>query len=307
MNEGATMSCETARRQMLLLLYEEIDPGERQRLLGHVRDCAACGEALAEERRRHALLAEARPVEAPDDLLTLCRQDLSALLEREAEAPAARHAWRWRLSPVFALSLLVVGFLAGWAAPGAGVFSLGSRGRRGGAGGGAAVSSLSSLAADPGSGQVRLSYDTLQRTSLEGRADDPDIRRLLVGALRDSLNAGLRLDAIDALRRATGETEVREALLKTILEDENAGARLKALEALRERAATDAEVREGMVNALLTDVNPGVRVRAVDILSRTRASDLQPVFERLSREDPNTYVRMRSAAALDDMVPAVRR
>jgi HEAT repeat protein len=148
---------------------------------------------------------------------------------------------------------------------------------------------------------VRLSYDTLQRGSLEGSAADPEIRALLLSTLEDSQNPGLRLAAIEALRRHVDQEEVRRALVAAMRADDNAGARLKAIEALDQRVPSDPDIRLAMLDAVRQDANPGVRVRAIDLLSSASDPQLLPEMERLSREDPDTYVRMRSGDFVDAM------
>jgi hypothetical protein len=294
------------------MVYDELDGVERHEVAEHVKACAECAGTLAEERRLHALLAQAAVAEPPPDLLAACRQDLAAALDREAPAPAAAgpipadrnrpaRAGFWarvRLSPAFATALVAVGFVGGWVAFGSGIAAFRQVAGRAvlGTDAEAGVTNVNALVAEPGSDRVRLSYDTLRRASVEGSVDDPGIRGLLVTTVRDSLNAGLRLDAIDALRRHTGEREVRSALLRAVRQDENAGARLKAIEALKERAALDPEVRTTVAQALLRDRNPGVRIRAIDALAQAHDPGTLALFERLSREDPNDYVRLRSAA-----------
>src|SRR5207245_8900829 len=123
------------------------------------------------------------------------------------------------------------------------------------------------------------------------------IRRLLLGTLRDSLNAGLRLDAIDALRRRSGDAEVREALLRTLREDPNAGARLKALDALQARAALDEEVRGAFLRTLTRDDNPGIRVRAIDLLAGPRDPRTLAAPARLARAHPEGPVRRPAPGA----------
>jgi HEAT repeat protein len=134
---------------------------------------------------------------------------------------------------------------------------------------------------------------------MEGTAADPAIRAMLVTTLRDSLNSGLRLEAIDALAAHADQADVRQALLDALRRDENAGARLKALDALAARAPEDSQVRGAIVDAMQKDANPGVRVRAIDTLASRRDRRLLPVMERLSRDDPDAYVRMRSGAFVD--------
>ncbi len=202
------------------------------------------------------------------------------------------------------MALLVAGFLVGGATLRGGERDAARRGAPAATGGtvsGAPLANLMTLESAPDRDHVRLSYDTLQRGSLEGSADDPAIREMLVRTLRDSLNAGLRLEAIDALRRHTDESVVRRALLDTLRGDENTGARLKAIDALHDRVAADPEVRRGILDALEGDANAGVRVSAIDALSRARDPQILPAMERLSREAPDTYVRMRSGAFVDAM------
>ena len=309
------MKCREARELILLLIYGELADAEKREVGRHVEECLPCGLALAEERRLQSILSQRAPAEPSEDLVARCRADLSAALRAETTSSGAwwRRApltalWaRARFSPALAVLLLLVGFLGGfsvdrglWPAPRRAALqapipeALGDEPE-------AEVASLNSLSADPETGRVLLSYDTLRRTRLEGSAGDPEIRRLLVATVRDSLNAGLRLEALDALRRHTGDQEVRSALLVALQDDSNPGARLKAIEALDERAATDAEVRGAILRALLRDDNPGVRVRAVDALAGARAPETLPVMRRLAHEDPDNYVRLRSSAFLEEM------
>jgi HEAT repeat protein len=139
----------------------------------------------------------------------------------------------------------------------------------------------------------------------------------------------VRIDCLDALRARNADLDVRRALLYAARKDQNPAVRMKALESLREAVADEA-VREALIDALEHDANPGVRVEAVNLLVRSLepgapdASDtavpppppegadrpLDPSMERvvrtlqdLQRNDPNRYVRLRSAAALRQIGP----
>lgn len=301
------MNCETARQAIPASLAGDLGPDETRDLDVHVAGCAQCEATLREERHLRDLLALRRPTEPSDHLLRRCRADLDDALRREAgpsagrvDAPAPLF-WRFRLSPVMAAALVGAGFLAGWTMFGSGAAAL--RQIAGSAVLGtsaAAQSNVNTLVADPAGDHVRLSYDTLTRRSLEGTSADPEIRRLLVDTLHDSSNAGLRLDAIEALRARAQEPEVREALVRASREDRNVGARLKALDILRGLRERDAEVDAALLDVLQHDDNDGVRVRAIDLLADERDAHALAVFERLARTDPNGYVRLRATAALDD-------
>jgi HEAT repeats/Putative zinc-finger len=302
------MRCDTSRESIVLMIHGELEGAERLDLEAHLRECPTCSAALEEERRLVALFART-PDDGPSpDLLRRCRDGLHRALVGEttpgkaAGTQPVSRTWRLRLSPAWALALLAAGFAVGRALPGAGLPSLGPRPDTAPEAG-TTIANVDFHETDPRSDRVSLTYDTLRRTSLSGTAGDPQIRRVLVDTVRDSRNAGLRLMALDVLRGHADDREVRAALVRAVRDDDNAGARLKALDALRGRAADDPEVRGAIVEALVKDTNPGVRVRAIDALQGTRGPETQAVLKRLADQDPNEYVRLRSAALLGEMLP----
>jgi hypothetical protein len=285
------MHCETGREQVILMLCGELGDSERLGLEAHLATCPACASILEEERGLLSLVGGVPDEGPPAALLRRCRDDLHRTLQMEPEAGRTRRTWRLRLSPAWALALVVAAFVAGRA----------FQSRDTSPENASTIANVDFHEGDPLSDRVSLTYDTLRRTSLSGTASDPRIRRVLVDTVRDNRNAGLRLEALEALRRHADDREVRTALLRAVREDDNAGARLKALEALRGRAADDPEVRDAIVQALLKDTNPGVRVRAIDALQGTRGPETLAVLRRLADEDPNEYVRLRSAALVSDV------
>jgi hypothetical protein len=181
-------------------------------------------------------------------------------------------------------------------------------------------------ASDGAPGTLQVHVRTEEPLVLSGSVDDPDFRRVLTYVVEngDQTDAGVRLDCLDALRARQADLDVRRALLFAARKDQNPAVRMKALESLREAVADEA-VRETLIDALEHDANPGVRVEAVNLLVRSlepgalNASDnakpliapdgverpLDPSMEHvvrtlqeLQRNDPNRYVRLRSAAAL---------
>jgi HEAT repeat protein len=131
---------------------------------------------------------------------------------------------------------------------------------------------------------------------------------------------GVRLDSLDVLRGHASDPKVRAALCEAALRDGNPAVRLKALEALNGLGA-DASVQKARLGALAEDGNSGVRIAAVNALLAslegadasaaappvalpkalpTALLDSQALEILRDREqnDPNNYVRMRSAAVL---------
>lgn len=186
-----------------------------------------------------------------------------------------------------------------------------------------------------GSPNVQLQLNAEQPMVLSGNVEDSDMRRVLTYVVENGerFDAGVRLDCLEALKAVARDQQVRSALITAALKDQNAAVRMKALESLRGAAADDA-VRQALLEALQHDSNPGVRVEAVNVLvaslqhdqsdsqemapdARAVAPSLEPgmpggdesvdrvvrVLQRLQRQDPSRYVRLRSAAALRQIGP----
>jgi len=284
------MGCESNRRAIVLLLCGELQEAEREALEAHLRECFDCQASVADERRIQQLVESAPAAEPSETLLESCRRDLRTALR---PSPGGRIAplrpWM-RLWPAWALTLLAAGFAAGRLYPGVATTPKTEK----------TIANVDFRDSDPRTERISLTYDTLRRTALEGTAGDPRIRQVLLETVKQNRNAGLRLEAIEALRRHADDPEVRRVLLGAVRDDDNPGARLKALEALQGRAAGDPEVRGAITQALLRDTNPGVRVRAIDALKDSRGPETLAVLRRLADGDPNDYVRLRSAALLSD-------
>ena len=180
---------------------------------------------------------------------------------------------------------------------------------------------------------VRLQLSAEEPIVLSGNLDDADVRDVLTYVVKngDKTDPGVRMDCMDVLKMHTEDNNVRGALCAAARKDQNPAVRLKALDALR-NSSSDRAVRETLLQALKHDSNPGVRVEAVNILVNSLESEkpealapLAPIadpnrfadshhrggpspdqtlekvvraLEEMQRNDPNRYVRMRSAAAL---------
>jgi HEAT repeats len=191
----------------------------------------------------------------------------------------------------------------------------------------------------PGTLQIQLRAE--QPVVLSGNLDDTDMRRVLTYVVKNSdrFDPGVRLDCLDALRAKIGDAEIREALLDAARHDKNSAVRMKALESLRE-VASEEDVRDAVLESLEEDTNPGVRVEAINLLVRSLEMESATVsmqsapspnsdepmveqtapaapsesdpsvrrvlraLEQLRRNDPNHYVRLRSAAALRQIGPS---
>ncbi len=161
--------------------------------------------------------------------------------------------------------------------------------------------------------QVRLQLQSQEPVTLEGNVNDDDVEQALLYMLHDDgrFCSGARLDAVDLLRARSNDPEVRKALCHTVHTDRDAAVRLKALEALNGSDAQDQDaVLQTVLDALESDQNPGVRIEAVDTLRDMAAkgqvaSDdrtLAVLRDRMAK-DPDTYIRVQSAAAIRELGP----
>ncbi|MGH9747642.1 MAG: HEAT repeat domain-containing protein [Candidatus Acidiferrales bacterium] len=160
--------------------------------------------------------------------------------------------------------------------------------------------------------QVELQMKARQAFRVQGTVNNDDVKNVLLNVLRnnDRFDPDVRLDAVDLLRAKNNDPEVRTALCHVVHTDSNAAVRLKALEALNGAEPQDL-VRQTLLDALVDDRNPGVRVEAINTLRSMAAqgkvvSDdhMIAVLRDRMRKDPNTYIRLQSAAAIRDLGPS---
>jgi hypothetical protein len=173
----------------------------------------------------------------------------------------------------------------------------------------AGINVLPAAAGEPP--QVELQLKAQQPVTLQGAADDGNVKNVLLYVLghSDRYCPDVRLDAVDALGSCSNDPAVRDALCQAVHNDRNAAVRLKALEALNGAEPQDI-VRNTLLDALVDDQNPGVRIEAINALREMAArGQVGPDDRMLSvlrgrmENDPNTYIRLQSAAAIRDLGP----
>jgi len=155
-----------------------------------------------------------------------------------------------------------------------------------------------------GSGKVQIVVDETRQRVLSGSLEDESIKRMLLTAMKDPSDAGLRVESVDLLKSQPQNAEVREALLSALQHDPNAGVRLKALDGLKQFAG-DEETRKTLTQVLLKDDNPGVRTQVIDLLIQHHSDSMVGVLQEVMGKEDNGYIRMRCQKALRDMNASV--
>jgi HEAT repeats/Putative zinc-finger len=164
---------------------------------------------------------------------------------------------------------------------------------------------------DQGPSRVQLQLKAQQPLTVEGTVDDANVKDALLDVLAsgDRVCPDVRLTAVEGLSQRSSDPAVRSALCHAVRKDPNAAVRLKALEALDD-AGSQEMVRQTMLDALVDDQNPGVRIEAINALREMAAKgQMDPdghtldVLRQRMQNDPNTYIRLQSAAAIRDIGP----
>jgi len=302
------MNCSEAARQIPLYCYGEVSSEVEEALESHVAECAGCRAELARHRNFLDALNE-REDFSDAALLGACRTDLRAVLRTENAAPRQNwldRNWSEMLRgfaqlhipfrvPVGAMALVALGFFGARFTPE----------RFGGVQAGLAEPMFSSVrSVEDKSGKVNIAVDEVRRRMVSGSLQDPRIQELLLSAVREESNPGVRVESIGMLRNSTDSEEVRNALIDALTHDPNAGVRLKAIEGLKSYAGNLA-VRRTLANVLLKDDNPGVRVQAIDLLTTHHDDSIVGVLQDVVQKEDNNYVRTRCSRLLEEMKASV--
>ncbi len=146
---------------------------------------------------------------------------------------------------------------------------------------------------------------------VQGTPADNNVKSVLLYVLRNNQRFApdVRINSVEMLKSRADDADVRQALCQVLRSDGNAAVRLKALEAL-DTTQPQAVVQQTLMNALVEDGNPGVRIEAINTLREMAArgevtSDprLLEVLRERSQKDPSTYIRLQSAAMIQDLGP----
>ena len=110
------------------------------------------------------------------------------------------------------------------------------------------------------------------------------------------------MDSVDVLTQAANDSRVREMLMNALQNDTNPGVRLKALDGLSGFVRQDAAVRDGVLQALISDSNSGVRMEALRLVEPMKTdSNVRSVLTKLGQTDQNPSIRSQARTMLAQM------
>jgi hypothetical protein len=302
------MKCEEIVGQFPFYSYGEVSSEVEERIESHLEGCADCRREFAKHRSFLETLDQREAATEPA-LLTACRVDLRSRLAAESALPT-HPGWRgWfdnlrDLSqfhiplkiPVGAMALIAIGWFGARYTPE----------KFGGMRAGLMQPMFSSVKSiEPAdSGKVQIAVDEVQRRVVTGSLEEPRIQQLLLDAVREESNPGVRVESIGVLKNSADSEDVRRALVDAVSHDPNAGVRLKALEGLKPYAG-DPSVRKTLANVLLKDDNAGVRVQAIDLLTAHHDDSIVGILQDVMQKEDDGYIRTRTRDLLQTMKASV--
>jgi len=322
MTENIKNVCAEREEEIRLLLWNELDEDRSEELELHLAGCVGCRAALESEQRLMAALQAAAPADPPVELLAQCRMDLAERIE-QAGLPGfwtrlgtviwprglrwSFRGWMTTHPAMSAAVLVMAGIVLGGIVPRFVPAPVEDNGV-------AQTTVVATPASTPildvtgietvgGGVVVHGNRDTAEALRLD--LHDPRALQIMVRVLQNGqqFTADTRMASVGVLQELGSKQEARETLCNVARNDRNPAVRLKAVEALK-GLGDDEQVRKTILEALLRDENPGVRIEAVNALREMVESaqapdrELMRVLRERMEKDPNTYIRVQSAAAV---------
>ena len=325
-SDKSSGACPEFESHIIFYAADELEGAERDALEEHLDQCARCVRVLDAERRLLEMAAAHKRLEPTPGLLASCRNRFEDSLD-EMDHRSIWTRWAESLFPAHWLALhpaasvatlLLIGFsvgmLAPWRAQTPNSPSAGPAVQRGAMGldsqelQSANVSGMNWTPSSDSSRppQIVIQLSTQRPLTVQGTVDDSDVKRFLLYVLQNSHRfcPDVRINAVELLKARANDPEVERALSQAVLTDRNPAVRLKALDALTVVKPDNNSVQT-MLEALTKDTNVGVRVEAINaLLAASERGGLiadpkaLTVLRDRMRTDPNTYIRLQSAAAV---------
>lgn len=319
-------ACPEFESHITLYAADELEGREKDALEEHLDECKQCFAALDAERKLLEVAVQGK-MEPTPGLLAGCRNrfedsldemDHRSIWKRWSETFFPAH-WLAMYPAASVVALLVIGISVGmivpWHSQGQNATSpirsagmLTSPGLDTQALQSANVSGInwtpSSDSSQPP--QIVIQLSTQRPMTVQGTVDDSDVKRFLLYVLQNShrFAPDVRINAVELLRTRASDPDVEKAFSQAVETDHNPAVRLKALEALTSGKPDDTSIQT-MLTALTKDTNIGVRVEAINALraiSEQGGLSANPnavtILRGTMRSDPNTYIRLQSAAAI---------
>jgi hypothetical protein len=297
------------REWLMLSLYGELDPLQKETLDEHCKECADCRAEIEHLKAFQQILAQRKSVEVNDTLLAEARRQFrTALMEERSKksilgsiTEAVAHSVRRPVGLAFGgVAVFALGILLGYSAlrpthPAEQSMTETMVEQASSMQSGSRIANVRFSEFESRDGSIDLSFDAVMPVRLHGNINDQRIQKILTYALMSSQNPGIRLQTANMLSSQT--TPAMET-------DENPGVRREALAGLQ-KFSYDDQIKRAYLSVLMKDKNSGMRIEVINALTRVRAeglrldSDVISVMQNKKQTDENIYIRTRATSFLE--------
>jgi len=300
-----------------LYLYGELSEDEKREFEVHLDYCEQCRGLLEQTRELHAKLDQKVTLTPSEETLQNSRLRLRERLQEEQRKATAHESWWQKImerltesNRVYqvagAVAFLFIGiFLGQYVVPQPHTTLLQSASDVPLREAASFISNVDMIQYNPNTGEVTVRYKIVNDVALQGGIDNPEIRRVLVHAIRGENHPGQRLTAVKASSVGQiADAELEDALIYAMENDEVDGVRLRAAKVLKSLPISQ-DIKRAFIRVLLKEPNSAIRIEALDALDKVvEQDDVFPILRDASRDDENEFVRLKAAKALERIEPS---
>jgi hypothetical protein len=316
-----TMDHNKYKEYLHLSFIGEIGEEQKNELKRHLIECSECRDELESYRKIDEYLSEARKKKVSDEFLYDARTELRTRLRIERSKGNTLSNLIYNFTSFFSSNWKYVSYGAAGAAAG---ILVGFLLFKGPAVGGtnpqlitagntypeeaANISNIRLIDPDPTDDQVELSFDAVKQVRVSGSISDEKIRSVLMYAMMNGNNPGIRLNSLNLLNSSSGtpyDSEIKEAITSAVKYDDNPGVRREALKVLK-NFTFDQDVKRSYIYVILNDTSSAMRIEAINGLVEAGRNGMvlseeeQKIFRERLLQDENSYIQLRARTVLEE-------
>jgi HEAT repeats len=310
-------------------LYDELKGEEEKLFIAHLESCSECKKEYESQEELRKTLGEIRNPDVDEQLLHEARIELHSVLRQEASRNSISKNPKGNLNFFFATGfrlafsgalILLIGFIAGFL-----VFNNASINNKGeklveapstGAvnasnpilpDNNAWISNVRFINKNPQTGEVEFTFEATKLVHVSGNINDKKIQNLLLYAMLNEPNPGVRLNTLNAINKDQTQStndELEQAIIKVAETDNNPGVRRAAVKSLN-NFAFDNDIKNALLFVLQHDTNSSLRIDAINSLVSAKNKGFnfdrsdRNVLKNKSENDQNSYVRVAAQTVLE--------
>jgi hypothetical protein len=309
-------------------LYDELSGEQKNSFLAHIENCSECKKKYESQEELRKTLNEVKNPDVDEKLLQEARMELHSALRQEISRssisknsgrnPNFFFASRFKLAFCGAV-ILLIGFIVGFLVFNKAPINKEEKLVEGPSTGAlnasnpilpdnnAWISNVRFINKNPQTGEVEFTFEATKLVHVSGSINDKKIQNLLLYAMLNEPNPGVRLNTLNAINKDQAQStndELEQAIIKVAETDNNPGVRRAAVKSLN-NFTFDNDVKNALLFVLQHDTNSSLRIDAINSLVSAKnkgfnfdTSD-RNVLKNKSENDQNSYVRVAAQTVLE--------